>query len=73
MSIAPNRLVTLILALTLPSYIALGAGVNPPIPQGAPPGPGVPIDDGIYILLIISIILGVYKVYKFNQIKKASN
>lgn len=73
MSIVPTRLLTLILALTLPSYIAYGAVTPPPPPESAPPGPGLPIDDNIYLLIIISVILGIYKMYRFNQIKKASN
>ena len=73
MSIAPNRLLTIISALILPSFIGFSAVVPPPPPQGAPPGPGFPIDSGVMVLLIISIIFGLYKVYKFNQIKKASN
>jgi hypothetical protein len=43
---------------------------NPPNP-GVVPGPGVPINDNIWILIAISVLYGVYKVNKFNK-KKAS-
>ena len=43
---------------------------NPPSP-GVVPAPGVPINNNIWVLMIISALYGVYKVYKFNK-KKAS-
>ncbi len=43
---------------------------NPPNP-GVVPGPGVPINDNILVLIVISVLYGVYKVNKFNK-KKAS-
>ncbi|WP_366185363.1 hypothetical protein [Flavobacterium ovatum] len=45
-------------------------GNAPPTPSltGKPPSPpGLPIDDHIFWLIIISIILGFYVIYKYNQ------
>lgn len=44
---------------------------NPPQPNpsAAPPPPGLPIDNGIYILVAVSLILAFYKL---SKIKKTS-
>ena len=39
---------------------------------GWPPPPGTPIDDSIYILVIASILFGLYKTLKSTNTKKAS-
>jgi hypothetical protein len=43
---------------------------NPPNP-GVVPGPGVPINSNLWILILLTIVYGIYKVNKFNK-KKAS-
>ncbi|MGV9002644.1 PID-CTERM protein-sorting domain-containing protein [Flavobacterium sp.] len=72
MRIVTNRLIALILALALPSGVVFGAS-DPPPPSTPPPPPGLPIDGSLYVLLVISLIFGIYKVYKYHSIKKASN
>jgi hypothetical protein len=40
---------------------------TPPPPQ-TPPGPiGFPIDSGLVVLFVAGVLLGVYKVYKFQK------
>ena len=46
----------------------LANGPTPPQPIPVPP-PGLPIDDGIYILIIAAIIYGLYATNQ-NKIKK---
>lgn len=72
MRIVMNRLLILILALALPSSAVFGA-TDPPPPSTPPPPPGLPIDGSLYVLLVISLVFGIYKVYKYHNIKKASN
>ncbi|HPW97264.1 MAG TPA: hypothetical protein PK218_01740 [Flavobacterium sp.] len=72
MRIVPNRLIALILAMALPCGVVFGAS-NPPPPSTPPPPPGLPIDGSLYVLLVISVVFGIYKVYKHHNIKKASN
>ncbi len=45
---------------------------NPPNP-GVVPGPGVPINGNIWVLVVLSIMYGIYKIYKFNRKKKPSH
>jgi hypothetical protein len=52
-------------------FVSLNSfAANPPNP-GIVPGPGSPIDDNVWILIVISIFYGTYKLYKYNK-KKAS-
>lgn len=67
MKFAPNKLLML-LALVMYCSITFAA----PPPPTTPPPPGDPIDGGIFIMLIISLLYGFYKMYKTNT-KKASN
>ena len=43
---------------------------GPPNPEYIPPPPGLPLDGGLYALIAISLIYGLYKIY---SLKKASN
>ena len=64
----------LIIALIFISATCLAKeGPPQPQPQGAPPPPGGPIDDNIYILLFFALALGFYKVYQFKHHKKTPN
>ena len=73
MKIVPNRLV-IILVVFLLQGTALFAETGPPPPQSTPPPPpGLPLDDGIFILVFLSICFGIYKLNKIINIKKASN
>ena len=47
-------------------FISL-AGTNPPAPAGTPVGPGFPIDNNIYFLLLFGVV------FSFLFLKKYSN
>ena len=49
---------------------AVFAQSDPPPPPTPPPPPGLPLDGGIYLLVILSLCLGIYKL---NKLKKASS
>jgi len=34
---------------------------KPPEPTGPPPGPGLPIDGGLFVLLISGVAYGIYE------------
>jgi len=42
---------------------------HPPPPNGKkpPPPPGLPIDDNLFILLILAALFGIYIIYKYQQ------
>ncbi len=69
MKIVPTRFFIL-LAILLPVVGAFAAPNEPP-PPTPPPPPGLPIDNGLIVLLMAAISFGIYKVYKLN-IRKAS-
>jgi hypothetical protein len=71
MKIVPTRILIL-LALIFPLADCIAAPVNnPPPPTNLPPPPpGLPVDNGIVLLLVASILYGIYKVYQFNLNKK---
>jgi hypothetical protein len=66
MRVVPNKIVCLLLAFMCCDFVFAAPG--PPNPE-IPPPPGLPVDGWLPALLIISIILGFYKIY---SIKKAS-
>lgn len=68
MKIVPTRLLTL-LAILFPLADCFAVPGNPP-PPTPPPPPGLPADNGIVVLLIISVLYGIYRIYKFNLNKK---
>lgn len=41
---------------------------NPPAPtfKKPPPPPGLPIDENIYVFLLIAVLFGIYIIYKHN-------
>ena len=41
---------------------------DPPTPSNLPPPPGLPIDENIYMLLIVALFLGIYIIYN-NRLK----
>lgn len=48
-------------------------GPPPPANNGDPEGPQLPIDDNIWILIILGLLFGVYVIFKRNQaINKAA-
>jgi hypothetical protein len=60
----------ILLALILLPLAGCFAAPGEPPPPTPPPPPGLPIDNGILVLLIVSVLYGLYKVYKFNLNKK---
>ena len=71
MIIVPNR-IKVILAVFFVDLVAFAAPGNPP-PPTTPPPPGEPIDGGVFLLLIVSLLFGLYKLYLVNKNRKASN
>ena len=69
MKIVPNRII-LILAVFFLQQTNIFADSGPPPPSSPPPPPGLPLDGGVYVLVLLSIFYGMYKL---NKIKKASN
>ena len=67
MRIVPNKIVCFLLALMCWDFAF--AAPSPPSPQQIPPPPGLPVDNGLLLLFVFSIVLGLYKIY---SIKKAS-
>ncbi len=71
MRFAPNK-VLIFMAIFFLSVATYAAPGDPP-PPTAPPPPGLPLDSGILLLYIAATIFGIYKLYQFNNNKKASN
>jgi hypothetical protein len=69
MKIVPNRIIVFMAMLFL-HQTAVFAQSDPPPPPTPPPPPGLPLDGGIYLLVILSLCLGIYKL---NKLKKASS
>ena len=72
MKIVPNRII-IILVVFLLQGTAVFADPGPPPPSTPPPPPGLPLDGGIFVLALLSICFGIYKLSKIKNIKKASN
>jgi hypothetical protein len=69
-----SKLFLLILFL-FGTLFAIAANPDPPSPtgrhvdghrRGRPPPPGLSIDDNIFILFSVAILLGIYIIYKYN-------
>lgn len=61
-----NRIVASIL-VCFSSALCIAQGVQPPPPQAAPDPPGAPIDGGIFILLVLALIYGMYKAFTLSK------
>ena len=70
MKIALKRILLILVVIfsSVASYAAPG-GPPPPTP---PPPPGFPLDGSVFLLAMFSVIYGLYKLYQFNNSKKAS-
>ena len=61
----------------LVTFISFAQDLMPPPPSSnpnggpapPPPAPGLPIDAGLIIFMVVAIIYGVYKIVKFNKAK----
>ncbi len=58
-----SRVFAVILFILL-NLSALGQVPTLPPPPSPPPPPGTPIDEGLIVLLVLGISLGVYKILK---------
>lgn len=69
MRIIPNKISSVLVMLftCVFSYAAPGGTPPPPTP---PPPPGLPVDGGIMVLLFVSVLYGLYKIYQLNINKK---
>ena len=72
MKIVPNRVIIILVVFLLQGTVVF-ADPGPPPPSTPPPPPGLPLDGGIYVLVLLSICFGIYKLNKIKNIKKASN
>jgi hypothetical protein len=60
-----NRfLLTLAFALSCIGVFAQGPPEPPKESSQPPPGPGLPIDENIVVLVIIALLFGIYVIYK---------
>jgi hypothetical protein len=60
---------SLIIMMYLLGIFNIFAAPHPPPPQNGkkpPPPPGLPIDETLFILLIIATIFGLYVIYKYQ-------
>ena len=73
MRIVPNKNLLVISEFLLSFIPTFADEPAPPPPTLPPPPPGLPIDNSVIILILISVIYGLYKIGKSNAIKKASN
>ena len=60
------------LVLFFLSIASVAAPGDPPPPQPPPP-PGFPLDGSVFLLLIISLTYGLFKLRQLKSNKKASN
>ena len=60
----------LIIIIFLFGMLDIFSAPSPPSPgaKKPPPPPGLPIDENLYIVFILSIMFGIYIIYK-NQLK----
>jgi hypothetical protein len=47
-------------------FVSLAQGSTPPPPMPPPP-PGLPIDGGLWILIVGGFLFGIYKAYKISR------
>lgn len=69
MKIALKKFILLFIVFMCGTFAFSTNNPPQPNPSAAPPPPGLPIDNGIYILVAVSLILAFYKL---SKIKKTS-
>lgn len=47
--------------------ITVAQGSGPPVPQPVPPV-GLPIDNGVVVLLVLGLFYGIYKIRKAKKL-----
>lgn len=70
MKIVQIRIIIFLAVLFLHQTAVYAQTDPPPPPTGPPPPPGLPLDGWIYLLIVLSLCYGIYKL---NKLKKASN
>jgi hypothetical protein len=63
MNIVPMRLFLIFTGLLVSNY----SSAAPDPPQPIPPAPGLPIDDGVFLLVAIAIIFASYKLLQYKK------
>ncbi len=66
MKIIINKFLLIIICLF--GVLDVFSAPSPPMPTGKkpPPPPGLPIDENLYLVLIIALLYGVYIIYKYQ-------
>lgn len=57
--------------LTTTMLFISSGGINPPPPMPPPPPPGLPIDQGLLVLVVVAVFLGI--LFKIKIAKVASS
>jgi hypothetical protein len=70
MRIALNRILFTLVVIF--SSVAVNAAPGGPPPPTAPLPPGFPLDGSVFLLALLSVIYGLYKLHQLNTNKKAS-
>jgi hypothetical protein len=68
MKIVPMKLIFIFICALCCNFGFAAPNPPPPIP---PPPPGLPIDGGIFVLLVVALLFGLYKIQSYK--KRATN
>ena len=64
-----NKKILASILFVLISFVSVAQGSGNPPPPMPPPPPGLPIDSGIFILLLLGLLLGVHFKLKASKLK----
>jgi hypothetical protein len=67
MKIIINKLFIIMLCLLGVSTAFAAPFPPPPTGKKPPPPPGLPIDENLFILVLIAILFGIYIIYKYQS------
>ncbi len=65
-----NKTLLILVLFFVVSIKGMAQFVTPPPPQPPPP-PGLPVDNGVVVLLVLGVIYGVYKLIYSKKALKA--
>ena len=68
MKIGLNRIIIILVVFLLQQASVFAAPLPPP-PTTPPPPPGLPLGGEIFLLVLISVFYGIYKIKKDKNIK----
>jgi hypothetical protein len=54
------------------STVAISGPIPPP-PSTTPPPPGLPVDGAIFLLALVALVYGLYKMRQFHKKQNASD